>query len=259
MKFCEFYRELCDFAPIELSRKLYEKDDLYDNSGIIVEPSQEDIKGVVFSLDLTSGCVEKAEKEGCDLIVTHHPAIYSPIKRLSADSPVYKAINKGIGVVSFHLNVDCAKEGTDFWFAEGLGGKEQTIYEDLGGGRGYGRVFAVEKTTGREILERYKKTFDTDYAWLYGKEDEEIDKIASFCGAGLDEGAIEFAVENRAKIVASADIKHHVLLQALNSGLSVLSCTHYATENYGMKKISGIFSRKLKDEKIIFFDDGRMV
>ncbi len=258
MKFSEFYSELCEFAPIELSRKLCEKDDVYDNSGIIVEPIKEDINGILFSLDLTEKSVKRGIEEGCDLIVTHHPAIYSPIKNLTVNSPVYTAIRSGIGVVSFHLNIDCAKEGTDYWFAEGLGGKNSKIYEDFGAGRGYGRASVVEKTTGRELLERYKRVFNTQNAWFYGDENKEITKIATFCGAGLDEGGIEFAIGEGAQAVASADIKHHVLLEALQSGLSVLSCAHYATENYGMKKIYGIFSRKFKDEKIIFFDDGRL-
>ncbi|MBQ7642654.1 MAG: Nif3-like dinuclear metal center hexameric protein [Clostridia bacterium] len=258
MKFDDFYSSLRSFAPLSLSDRLCEKEGLTDNSGIIIQP-EEEFDGVLFALDLTSGAVEKAAEEGIGLIVTHHPAIFRGIKSIERNSPLFECVKRGIGVVSFHLNTDCAERGTDYWFAQGLGAKNCDIIEDFGDGTGYGRVFAVEGVKAKEILSRYKKNFSTDKVWLYGDEDRTITKIATFCGAGLDENEVSKAVERGADMVASADVKHHVLLAALNAGLAVLSCTHYATENYGMKKICGIFAEKFKDEKIIFFDDERLV
>jgi putative NIF3 family GTP cyclohydrolase 1 type 2 len=57
-------------------------------------------------------------------------------------------------------------------------------------------------------------------------------------------------------MVVSADIPHHTLLHAIESGLSVISCSHYSSENYGMKRVAEFFGKQLK-EKIYFFDDER--
>ena len=125
----------------------------------------------------------------------------------------------------------------------------------LGDGVGYGRSFNVNMTAG-EIYEQYKSVFCTDKVLLYGKKDAKITKIASFCGAGLDYAEIEQAKKVGAQMVVSADISHHVLLFAIESGLCVLNCSHYSSENYGMKKVAEHFGNEL-NEKIYFFDDER--
>ena len=61
-------------------------------------------------------------------------------------------------------------------------------------------------------------------------------RVASFCGGGADEEAVEFAVRNGAQAMISSDFKHHVLGLALEKGLAVIALTHYASENYGFEK-----------------------
>ena len=259
MKIKEFYEELCKFAPLELSEKLCLKDGLYDNSGFIVTPKDdEELKGVCFMLDLSLGGADYAIKRGCNLIVTHHPAIYSPVKSIDVSSPLALCVQNGVSVISMHLNFDCAKRGIDYWLAKGLGADNQLIDEDFGDDTGYGRLFTRREATALEVAEEFKTEFNTERVLLYGNKDRKIRKIASFCGAGLDERAVEVATRFGADMVVSADIKHHVLLYASERGISVLSCTHYATENYGLKKIREIFAEKYSDEKIIFFDDERL-
>ncbi len=259
MKIGEFYSILCEYAPIELSDKLCEVESGYDNSGVIIGfDENKELSGVLFTLDLSDGAVKKAIENNCNLIVTHHPAIYSPIKEIEFNSPLFECIHSGIGVVSMHLNFDCAKFGIDYYFALGLGAKSQKIIEDLGNNTGYGRISDVEPLTLGELLKRYKGEFKTESVVLYGDENAKISKIGTFCGSGLDEKAIKEALACGAQVVASADIKHHILLTAINSGLNVLSCTHYACENYGMKKICENFAKKYNKEKIIYFDDERL-
>ena len=259
MKIREFYDALLKYAPLELSKRLCETDGGYDNSGVIVGfDSSEELSGAVFALDLSFGAVDLALKRGCNLIVTHHPAIYSPIKSIEANSPIYKCIQNGISVISMHLNVDCAERGTDYYFAEGLGAEKQIIIDDFGGGTGYGRISEIEEVTAKQLLDRYKMRFKSESVILYGDANRKISKIGTFCGAGLDERTIDESLKAGVDLVASADIRHHVLLKAINSGLAVLYCTHYACENYGMNKICENFAVKYKNEKIIYFDDERL-
>lgn len=247
---------LTNYAPISLSDDLCARENGYDNSGIILETDQETDK-ILFCLDLTTKSVEYAIENGCKIIVTHHPAIYRPIKNLLGDSPLLKCANEKIGVISMHLNLDCASEGIDYYLAKGLGGQVVKILEPLGDNVGYGRISQVNVRAG-ELLNRFKAEFNTQKAWLYGDENKEITKIGSFCGAGLGEKEIESSILEGAQMVVSADISHHVLISAIEKGLVVLSCTHYSTENYGMKKIAEYFSKKL-NEKIYFFGDDRFV
>ncbi len=74
----DFFAILDGIAPIKYSYALIEKGD-YDNSGVIVAQNSE-VKRVLFSLDLSVGAVKRAKNSKCDTIVTHHPAIYHPLK-----------------------------------------------------------------------------------------------------------------------------------------------------------------------------------
>lgn len=256
MNFLDFYNDMLRLAPMEISDR-FVGEGAYDNSGIIIETAR-DVKTAVYCLDLTSKSVQFAISKNADVIVTHHPAIYHPIKNLSANSPLLTAANAGIGVISNHLNLDGAKEGIDYLLMKGLGGEIVGILDDFGNGEGYGRVGVFDKTFG-EITENYKKEFGTEKAWAYGDAEKHIAKAASFCGAGLGDEEVEAAAKANAELVVSADIPHHVLLHALERGLCVLSCTHYGTENYGMKKFSESCAAQFKNIKIYFFDDERFV
>lgn len=256
MNFLEFYNEMLRLAPMEISDR-FVGEGAYDNSGIIIETGR-DVKTAVYCLDLTSRSVEFAISKNADIIVTHHPAIYRPIKNILVGSPLLTAANAGIGVISNHLNLDGAKKGIDYSLMRGLGGEIIGILDDFGNGEGYGRVGVFDKTFG-EIVENYKKEFGTEKAWAYGNADKHITKAASFCGAGLGDEEVEAAAKAGAELVVSADIPHHVLLHALERGLCVLSCTHYGTENYGMKKFAESCAAQFKNMKIYFFDDERFV
>lgn len=247
MKINEIFNILNEYAPIELSSAFCSAIDGYDNSGIIAHTS-EDITGVLFSLDLTENAVLKAIENGCNLIVTHHPAIYKPISSLNEGDALLKAINNKIGVISFHLNLDVARFGIDYYLANGLGGDNQEILIPLGNNVGYGRKFAVNKTLN-EIVERYKSEFSSNRVIVYGNLNEKVEKMATFCGAGLDESEINLASD--CDLLLSADIKHHVILKALAQGKKLIEVTHYSSEFYGFNKFYQAIKDKLNGVKAV--------
>ena len=243
MKQSEIFAVLCEYAPIELSEAMVKAEDGYDNSGIIIE-TPKDVKKILFSLDLSAECAEYAVKNGYGLAVTHHPAIYMPVKRLDfKENPALTtcALN-GIGVISMHLNLDIAERGIDYYLAQGLGAREQKILNVIDGRFGYGRMFEIEKTTLNEYKRYISKTFSTENVMVYGG-DGEIKTVASFCGAGCDMKELDLA--EGADAVVSADFKHHVIRAALDRGMKVIQMTHYASENYGMKFFAENVSGKL--------------
>ena len=249
MKIQKVFETLENYAPIRLSNEFVSVVNGYDNSGVLVE-TDEDITKIIYTLDLTSESVDRAIEEGAKLIVTHHPAIYAPIKSLSySDSALLKCIQNKIGVISMHLNLDVCALGIDYYLANGLGAKSQTILTNLGGGFGYGRVFDVD-LTACELKQKYIETFNTDKAVLYGNKNQKIKKVASFCGSGLDEAELERA--NEADIYVSSDIKHHIIVMALEKGKCVLDVSHYSSEIYGFEKFYNEIAKKLNELEHIF-------
>ena len=254
----EIFEKLCEYAPLKLSDDIVQLENGYDNSGVISGNIGE-IENALVCLDLTKDSVDAALRNGCNLIVTHHPAIYKPIKNINENSPLAICMRNNVAVISMHLNLDCAEFGIDYYFARGLGGKNIRILEKLGDNVGYGRCFDLDEKTPEQIINDYKNIFDTDKVAFYGDKDKIIRSVASFCGAGLGENEIKAALSCGVDMVASADIPHHILLSAIESGLTVLSCTHYATENYGMKKFAEYADKTFKNLKILFFDDKRFL
>ena len=246
MKLSEVYEIANELAPKALSDEYCAKFGAYDNSGVLVDAGEE-VTGVLFSLDLSLAAIAKAIKTGANVIVTHHPAIYGTISDIRIDDnsllgkKLVRCLRNGISVIAMHLNLDCAKGGTDESLAQGViiaGGGESTgmqIMHALSCG-GYGRAYALSGITLGELAENVKRELHTDRVTVYGAAERKIYRAASFCGAGVDEAAIAFARAQGADVIVSSDFKHHLLTLANESGLAVMVLTHYASENYGFEK-----------------------
>lgn len=253
MKLCEIYNAVNEIAPKSLSDEYCQRYGAYDNSGVLVDTG-EDIVGVVCSLDLSDRAIEKAMQEKANLIITHHPAIYGKISSLCIDDPrltggkLVRCLKAGISVLSMHLNLDAAVDGIDESLMQGIvrsTGKTMgagtglnqnvAVLHPLTGG-GYGRVYEVPCVSFDVLCAGIKKEFSTQRLIAYGNGARDVKKVASFCGAGVDEQAIAFALQMGADVIISADFKHHLITMATELGLSVIALTHYASEHYGFEK-----------------------
>ena len=236
-------------APVALSDELCAKYGAYDNSGLILD-CEEEVSGALFALDLTESVVNEARERRFNLIVTHHPAIYAPVKSISVGtgSPtaaVAKCMRAGISVISMHLNFDAAPRGIDGYLAEGLGAVAPVaLLEPLSGGGGYGRVSAVREQSFGELRARVESEFCSGRCRFYPVS-RPVKRVASFCGAGCDEAAIAFAAKHGADVFVSADMKHHHIAALLSLGMGVIEMTHYASEIYGFSRIYGEVGPKL--------------
>lgn len=263
MKVATFYELLNTYAPISLSREFCEKYGAYDNSGVLVDTGK-DVEKALFSLDLTCAAVEKAVSIGAKLIVTHHPAIYAKIGDIRETDllggKLIKCIENGISVISMHLNLDGAKDGIDESLAKavclsvgGTLGKAEMMCPLTGGG--YGRVYALpKKTTLSTLAKSLKERLESENMLVFGDQKREIEKVASFCGAGADEEAVEFAEKHGAGAIISSDWKHHGILAALEKGLCVIAPTHYESEVFGFKKYYEKISQETEIE-CVFHDE----
>jgi len=247
VKLSEIYKIADELAPKALSDEMCQNYGWYDNSGILVDAG-EDTESILFSLDLTMGAVDEAIAMGAKLIIVHHPAIYGKISRIDGQDgglgeKLVKCIQNGISVIAMHLNLDAANGGIDESLMQGVllsageSGKAEVLAKQVVLSSGaYGRVYALPEISLGALAEGMKATFATDRLAVYGDKDKKIKRVASFCGSGADEGSVAFALKNGADLMISSDYKHHVLLMAIESGLSVITLTHYASEEYGFKK-----------------------
>ena len=261
MKLSEVYKIADTIAPKRLSDEYCRTAGAYDNSGLLVEACDE-VKGILFTLDLTNAAIDKALECGANLIITHHPVIYGKIDHICLGDQtllgekLIRCIRAGISVISMHLNLDVVKGGIDENLMEGVmlaagdtmgaGMRSITIQHPVEDS-GYGRVYTVNEVSLGALAEGMKKVFSTDKVITYGKLDGKITRVASFCGAGVDERAILFAKSNGAQVMVSSDFKHHLIQLLVESGMSVIVLTHYASEQYGFEK----FYKKIREQVAI--------
>lgn len=229
-------------APVALSDEFCKKYGGYDNSGLIVDCGN-DICGALFCLDLTPSALEEAVRQGCNLIITHHPAIFAGVKNISlaagsATACVAECVRRGISVISMHLNFDAAPQGIDCHLMLGLGGKETlSVMCPLSAG-GYGRLFKVLPQSFEEFCRHVQNEFQSPRCRFYAaREHVRVETVVSCCGAGCDEASINFAISGGADTFVSADIKHHHIIALLAAGINVVELTHYSSEIYGLGRI----------------------
>ena len=247
-------------SPIKYSHKLIESGD-YDNSGILVD-CKTPVKKVLFSLDLSFEAVKRAKRKGCDTIVTHHPAIYAPLKSLNLDSAVsgqvLECIKSGINVISMHLNLDVAKCGIDQTLSEVLGGKDAKILDPLEDYVGYGREFSIKEQTLREYFNFVKKAFSTDKAIVYGKKTEKVSLVASFCGGGSSHAEKYVIGGGKADVIITSDMPHHVIKELIEKDKKIILLPHYLAEEVGFKAYFESATKELAGiVETCYFDDKR--
>lgn len=99
----------------------------WDNTGrqICAQPESDPCSGVMVCVDVTDAVIDEAISTGCNLIISHHPLIFRPLKRLTGATPAermsIRLIQSGISVYSAHTSLDNASAGVSHYLAEALG------------------------------------------------------------------------------------------------------------------------------------------
>lgn len=112
---------------VGLVHKLYapELAEDWDNVGLQVGDPGAALNRVMVALDPCLAAVEAARDAGAQALVTHHPLLFRPLKRLTPDDAVgrvlWTAVREGVAIISAHTNLDCAVDGLNSWLAEQLG------------------------------------------------------------------------------------------------------------------------------------------
>jgi len=128
MKIREVIQLLEEFAPLELQES-------YDNAGLNLGNPEADLTGILCTVDVTEEVVEEAERLKANLIVSHHPVIFSGIKSITGSNSheriIIRAIQNNIALYSAHTNLDNVKDGVNYQIAEKLNLKKLRVLEPM--------------------------------------------------------------------------------------------------------------------------------
>lgn len=118
MKIREITDVLERFAPLALQAS-------YDNSGLIVGRPDDQVRRALLAVDVSDEVMDEAEREGCDLILTHHPLVFHPLKRFNSSGYVERCVERAIrsrtALYACHTNLDSVCDGMSWRLARLLG------------------------------------------------------------------------------------------------------------------------------------------
>ncbi|MCL4201822.1 MAG: Nif3-like dinuclear metal center hexameric protein [Pirellulaceae bacterium] len=234
-------REICAyleaFAPLQMAED-------WDNVGLLVGDPQQTVGRVMTCLTVTPASAAEAVAQSADLIVTHHPLPFRPLKRLTADQTpsrlLLQLIRAGIAVYSPHTAFDSAVEGINQQLATGLGLIDvaplvvpDATMPERGAGR-HGRLSEAMPLSG--LVQRLKQFLSIDGLHLVGDSNRIVLRVAVACGA-----AGEFlgpAADAGCDVLVTGETTFHTCLEAEASEIALLLPGHFASERFAVETLA---------------------
>lgn len=217
---------LNSFAPNCLAEE-------YDNVGLLVGDKNKEIKKMLITLDADESVVKDAVDRKCDLVISHHPLIFKPLKRVVSDDAtsrvVMELIKNDIALISVHTNFDGVKLGLCDLFLDKIADTKDRCAIEGDIDNGSGRIATMIKTTPLcEILKKVKDEFTADPLRYVGSPNMPITKIAVCNGGGAD--FIYSAKEAGCDAFISGDFKYHHARFAYENDMALIEVPHYNAE-----------------------------
>ncbi len=240
------------FAPTALAEE-------WDNVGLLVGDPRWPALRVMTCLTITPSTVAEAIDGQAELIVTHHPLPFRPLRSITTDTTagrmLLELIAARIGVYSAHTAFDSAQAGINQHLAIGLGLQqiEPLIPSDLAADVGSGRIgFVGEQLTLREMTERVKSFLDMGDApggmQIVGNDDSLVSRVAIACGSGGS--FLEKAIEKKCDCLVTGEANFHTCLEAEARGVGLILPGHFASERFAMLSLADYLSEQLSDIEV---------
>lgn len=227
----DIYKYIDELAPFRIQDK-------WDNAGLLVGSMESKVDRVLLALDATVKVCAEAKALGCGLVVTHHPVIFDPLRRLSDNDPACILLKSGIACICAHTNLDSAEYSISDIMCDRLGMKNthelmEANRRDPVKGRdvGYGAIGECSEMTPWELAKLCENVFGC-IAIKYSAGTRNIRRVGMISGAGSD--GIEKAIEKKLDALVTSEVKHHQFLEAERIGITLIDAGHHETEAIAM-------------------------
>ncbi|MDT8317839.1 MAG: Nif3-like dinuclear metal center hexameric protein [bacterium] len=242
------------FIMEEIAPSRYASD--WDSIGLQIGDPLIEAKGIMIALDPSVEAVNEAAAEGLNLLITHHPLLFTEIKSLDLSKQIGKiiktAIKLDVAIFSAHTNLDATRGGVSDMLAELLHITElsplqaaKNADDDL---VGIGRIGTFKNRPSlSDVVNMLKERLNLDKVRVIGDMDRVIEKVA-LCG-GSGGSLIEDASELKADLYISGDINYHRAKDALDLGLAIIDIGHFSSEKCLIEGLAKKLKEKIKPEQ----------
>lgn len=241
----EVYNYLDSIAPFGLQ-------EAYDNAGILVGDPSMEITGVLMCLDSTEAIIQEAIDKGCNLVIAHHPIIFSGLKRLTGANyiqrTVIKAVKHDIALIAIHTNLDnVLSNGVNGMIANKLGlsnvkilaPKTQELTEEIVGAGVIGELENPLKID--DFFDLLKDKMQLNVIKHTAKCIDLVERVA-VCG-GSGGFLLNHAKRAGAQVFVTSDYKYHEFFDA-DGDLIIADIGHYESEQYTIELLYKLVKEK---------------
>lgn len=226
---------------MEIIEKTYPRKEAmdWDNVGLLAGRTDKEIKKVFVALDATDSVIDYAVQHQVDMLITHHPLLFRPVKKITNEdfigNRLVKLLRNDISYYAMHTNYDVL--GMAGLAAETLGLQEEEVLdvtnpESMDGIGRMGRIFEM---TLKDCCELVKKKFALSTVRVFGDLNQKVEKIAICPGSGKHMTSL--ALKKGADVLVTGDIDHHEGIDAVAQGLAVIDAGHYGLEHIFIEDI----------------------
>ena len=223
----DIFNHLNNLADVKLAEK-------WDNVGLMLGSNNNEVSRVLVCLDVTTSVVEEAIANNVNLIVSHHPLIFKPLKNIDYTTDfksriIRNLIKNDISVISFHTNLDSATLGLNDYLAKILKLNEiQVLFEhSLDNTAGLGRIGKLTNSLKlNDFITYIKNCFSLETVSAVIGDEKEISTIALLGGSGAD----FIYTLPEVDVYLTGDVGYHAALDAIEMKKNIIDVGHF-TEN----------------------------
>lgn len=251
MKCKDIIQELEKLSPKEYALE-------WDNVGLLVGKEESEVNRILIALDPTLEVIKEAINLKADLLITHHPLLFSPVKKITLNDAIgqklFLLIEHGISCYAMHTNfdviggmADLAGEKLRLLNQEPL--EETELYN--GNPVGIGKVGELqEEVSIKTLAKQVKELFSLDTLMVYGDMNQHVKRVAISPGSG--KSMIKEARKKGAQVLITGDIGHHEGIDAVEMNVAILDATHFGLEKMFMNSLFDYLNQTLKEVEIHF-------
>ena len=193
-----------------------------------------EVKKVIIALDGTSSVVKEAINLDAQLLITHHPFMFSPMLSLNYDSvngqKMINVFKNKLNIYAMHTNYDVAIGGMNDLLAEKLNLKNTSGLYDIPSSDNFIRYGEIETKTLEEFAKDVKDIFNLDMVRVLGKLNKKVTKVGIVGGSGTSE--LFKAIHLGCDVFVTGEIKQNHAIDAMDNGISLIEGTRLCSQVY---------------------------
>ncbi len=233
----------------------------WDKVGLLIGDPNQEIQSVLLALDLTTDVLQTARSVKADLILCHHPAIFSPLSTLRDDhrdeQRLIALIRDNRSLLALHTNLDAVPGGVADQLAlllelegietlaelpaqrtNGVTLEKSAWSRGFSARPGFGRIGDLPSPARLSVVTRQlRQRLHTPHLMILAKEDSRIAKVA-VCPGSFDGEWVPLVTAAKCDLLVTGEIKHHVQLELFEAGVAVVTAGHDVSERIVLEPLA---------------------